>query len=90
MNFEFERGDEVRDKITGFKGVVISRADHISGCNTYGIKPRKLKNDGASQDTEWLDEPRLEATGKRVSGLVDGREERRVRTGADGVPQATR
>lgn len=85
MDFTFDRGDRVRDKVTRFEGIVISRADHISGCNTYGVQPVDLK-DGAPQDVRWFDEPRLEGTGKRVRLVVDTR---RIRTGADSVPKPT-
>lgn len=82
--FAFERGDMVKDKVTGFTGAITSRADHISGCNTYGVQPTQLK-DGAPQDPRWFDEPRLVATGKSLP-IVD---ERETRTGADCIPQRT-
>jgi hypothetical protein len=82
--FKFALGDVVRDKVTEFEGAIVSRGDHISGCNTYGIQPTQLK-DGAPQDTKWFDEPRLIATGRSL-GIVDNRT---VRTGADSIPQRT-
>jgi len=85
QQFEFAHGEVVRDKVTQFEGAVISRADHISGCNTYGVLPLTLK-DGAPQDTRWFDEPRLTRTGATLP-IVD---DRATRTGADSIPQATR
>lgn len=83
--FKFERGETVRDKVTGFKGVIVSRGDHISGCNTYGVLPTQLK-DGAPQESKWFDEPRLETLNKHVQLDIDTRD---VRTGADSVPRST-
>lgn len=84
--YKFDLGETVKDKVTGFKGVIIGRADHISGCDTFGVQCNTLK-DGAPQDPRWFDEPRLESTsGKRMS-IVD---ERAVKTGADSIPQSTR
>ena len=84
--FKFERGDRVKDRVTGFKGVIVSRGDHISGCNTYGVQPEQLK-DGAPQESKWFDEPRLELV---KSGVIRGVDERELRTGADSIPQSTR
>jgi hypothetical protein len=83
--YKFELGETVKDKVTGFKGVVVGRSNHISGCDTFGVQASTLK-DGAPQDPKWFDEPRLESTGKRMD-IVDGRT---VKTGADSVPQSTR
>jgi hypothetical protein len=32
-------GSTVRDKITGFKGIVTSRAVHMNGCDRYWVQP---------------------------------------------------
>ena len=78
--FEFQIGAKLRDKVTGFEGVVIGRAEHISGCDTYGIQCQTLK-DSVPQDAKWFDEPRLELVDANVL-IVD---ERFDRTGADSV-----
>lgn len=64
--FIFELGVKAKDKITGFEGIIIGRAEHITGCNTYGLKPKKDK-DGKMQDAEWVDEgcPKDENTGDK-------------------------
>jgi hypothetical protein len=84
--FKFGLGDKVQDKVTGFQGVVTSRGDHISGCDTYGVQPVALK-DGAPADVKWLDEPRMKLVQAQALAPVDTREDR---TGADSVPQETR
>jgi hypothetical protein len=57
--FLHELGIEVKDKITGFQGIVVVRSQHMFGCNTYGVMPQALK-DGKRIDTDWFDEGRLE------------------------------
>lgn len=85
--FKLELGQFVRDKVTGYEGCITSRAEHISGCDTYGVQPQTMK-DGVPQDPKWFDEPRLESTGKSLA-IVDERPQER-RTGADSIPQTTR
>jgi hypothetical protein len=51
-------GVTVRDKITGFSGVVTGRAEYISGCTQCLVCPR-VKDDGGMQDAHWFDEQRL-------------------------------
>jgi len=85
--FKFEIGEMARDKVTNYEGFIISRAEHISGCDTYGMQPQTLR-DGMPQDPKWFDEPRIESTGKSLA-IVDERPKER-RTGADTIPQSTR
>lgn len=78
--FKFDLGETVRDKVSGFEGIVVTRGDHVSGCDSYGVQTKTLK-DGAPQDLKWFDEPRLEAINVPVM-KIDMREQR---TGADSV-----
>jgi hypothetical protein len=52
-------GDEVTDKITGFRGVAISRVEYLTGCVQFGLAA-KVKADGTIPETVYLDESRLE------------------------------
>ena len=63
--FIFELGAKAKDKITGFQVIIIGRADHITGCNTYGLKG-KLDKDGIPQDAEWFDEGMIKKTGNGI------------------------
>jgi hypothetical protein len=63
--FKFALGDPVKDLVTSFEGIVVSRHDWLNNCNTYGIQPQTLK-DGAPQDRFTFDEPQL--------SLVEGKE----------------
>lgn len=64
--FKHELGRKGRDIITGLEGIIVGRAEHIFGCNTYGIAPQVLK-DGKRIDTEWLDEGRIEIIGNGIN-----------------------
>lgn len=63
--FIFELGVKAKDKLTGFEGTIISRCDHITGCNTYGLKG-KLDKEGNPQDPQWFDEGMINKTGKGI------------------------
>jgi hypothetical protein len=58
-DFKFKLGHVVRDQITGFEGVIVCRSQWLTNCNTYGVKPQKLKDDGTPMSTEHFDEPNL-------------------------------
>ena len=58
MEFKFDTGDEVEDKVTGYKGMIIGRTQWHSNCNTYGVKSHDLK-DGTPIGSVWFDEPNL-------------------------------
>lgn len=82
--FEFEIGSKISDKISGIRGIVIGRADYISGCNQYLMQPDPTKQeikDNTKAESVWFDGPRL----KQLPGVplvIDTREEK---TGADGI-----
>ncbi len=39
-------GDEVRDIVTGFKGVAVGRTTWLSGCDRITIQPKGVNKDG--------------------------------------------
>lgn len=51
--------DRVRDRITGFAGVVTAVASYVTGCRQFFVQP-KVDNDGKYQVGHWFDETRLE------------------------------
>lgn len=58
--FKFRLGAEVKDIITGFKGVIAGRTQYMTGCNRYCIQDRKLDKDGKPRDWVQLDENQLQ------------------------------
>ena len=102
MNFVFELGTIVRDRVTGFEGAITGRAQHLTGCNTYGLQPKEMK-DGKPIEAEWFDENRLEAIPKKKGFRdiyekahpemiveVGGRPLRAVAGGPQSAPKRTR
>jgi hypothetical protein len=56
--FKIGLRDEITDFVTGATGVVISCANHNTGCDTYEIAPKTIK-DGVPADSYYLQEPRV-------------------------------
>ena len=71
-DFKFNRGDEVRDKITGFQGIITSRTDYINGCNRYGVQPKADKC--KMVDAYNIDEQSLELVAELVHSAYKGKE----------------
>jgi len=69
--FTFELHEIVKDKVTGFAGVILGRTEYATGCNQYGVQPQKMTKEGKTPDWEWFDETRILATGNRIKSLQD-------------------
>lgn len=68
-NFKFGFGTMLKDKITGYKGIVTARTEYFTGCRHYGLLRVGLTEKGGVPDSEWFDESRLEQVGTRVITL---------------------
>jgi hypothetical protein len=51
-------GDEVKDQVTGTKGIALSRTEFLYGCVRVGVQIQKLK-DKIPGDLIYFDEPQL-------------------------------
>lgn len=73
--FEFKNGDQVVEKISGFKGVITGTAFYLTGCNQYCVTA-KAKNERTEPQNLWFDEGRLELVKKKrvKKEKVQGRE----------------
>lgn len=54
---KFPLGITVKDKITGFSGIITGLARYITGCDQYLVQP-EAKN-GDYKEGRWFDEGRL-------------------------------
>ena len=54
-----ELGRKVKDKITGYTGVVTSHVKYLTGCDHFGVTP-VVDKDGKCQAAEYFDGSRLE------------------------------
>jgi len=57
-------GDTVKDKITGFEGVAIGRAEYLAAPDQYLVQPKGSGKTDFS-DSYWFNNDRLETTKKR-------------------------
>lgn len=51
-------GDEVKDRVTGFRGIAVSRHTFLQGCARITIQP-PVGKDGRMVDAQSFDEPQL-------------------------------
>lgn len=65
-------GASVKDKITGFSGVVTGRAEYLTGCTQCLVVP-KIGDDGIFKDSVWFDEQRLDLTKSELFRLNNSR-----------------
>ncbi len=61
-------GMTVKDKITGFQGLVTGLCQYISGCNQVLIVP-KLDKQGQPAESHWFDEQRCVRVGRTMMTL---------------------
>ena len=64
-NWKFELGEILEDKVTGYQGVVMARAEYFTDCVHYGLCARAAK-EGKLPDWQWLDETRLVSIGQSI------------------------
>lgn len=57
-------GEQVKDKLTGFKGTAIARAEYLYGCVWVCVVPKELHDSKPVEDT-WFDEERLTSVVKK-------------------------
>jgi len=58
-------GREVKDKVTGFKGIAVSKTQFLQGCCRIEVLPT-IDKDGKLQDIGVFDEPQLEVVGPGI------------------------
>jgi len=51
-------GFKVKDKVSGFKGIVVSEHNYIEGCTRCTVQP-KIKKDGTLPNSATFDFPQL-------------------------------
>ena len=59
MSDKIQLGDRVRDRISGFEGIVIGVTDWLYQCRRPIVQPATM-HDGKPSDAQTFDEPQLE------------------------------
>lgn len=80
-DFLFELNSEVKDKVTGYKGVIVARTEWLYGCRRYTVQSQEMK-DGKPVDAMGFDEAALEV-------IVAAKKHVMQKTGGD-APAVTR
>lgn len=78
---KINHGSKVRDKVTGFTGIVTGHADYITGCDQYLVQP-VTNPKGEWVDSRWFDDQRLEVLIENIVSLGI-EDEQTVKPGAD-------
>jgi len=67
-------GDEVKDTVSGFRGIAVARYEFLHGCTRFCVQP-PVNKEKKLADTAVFDEPQLEVvkaakvkTGSRDTG----------------------
>ena len=63
--FEFNNGDLVIEKVTGFKGVITGSVYYLTGCNQY-LVTAKAKSELSLAKAQWYDEGRIELLNEKI------------------------
>ncbi len=66
---EIEMLARVRDRVTGFEGVVVARCEYLTGCVQLDVAPG-VDKDGQMEKTWWIDEQRLEVVSTDLVGKI--------------------
>lgn len=63
MKETIDLGETVRDVVTGFTGVAVSRHEYVGGYVAIGVQGVGVKPDGTPSDVVFIDERQLERVG---------------------------
>ena len=53
-------GDQVKDIITGFVGIVVCKIEWLNGCWRVGVQSKKMKPEGVPSDIAYFDDTQME------------------------------
>lgn len=73
MYFKFNLGDRVKEKITGYKGVIVCQSRYMTGCNRYAIQNEKLEGGKPADWIYFADEDMLVPAGNNINVQIEQR-----------------
>lgn len=71
-NEKVELGDVVKDRVTGFKGVVVGITRWLYGCDRAIVQPEGINKEGKTYENQSFDAPQLEVVTKKKVTAGDG------------------
>ena len=51
---EIRLGNKVKDKVTGYTGIAVTKVEYLNGCVQFCVKP-EVGKDGKMPDGEYID-----------------------------------
>ena len=66
MKAKYELGDLLKDKVSGFKGIALSKSYYATGCVHFGLGATETTKDGGVHDWQWFDQSRLDLVKKQA------------------------
>lgn len=63
---KLELGDEVKDRVSGFRGIATCRHSYLNGCDRINVQPKATDKNSSLPDEMSFDEPQLIVVKKGV------------------------
>ena len=70
VKFKFSNGEEVKDVVSGFTGIIDCCSLWLNGCRRYSVQPKMKEGDTTKPDSLWMDEESLEKISNGVKKEV--------------------
>ena len=70
-----ELGSEVKDRVTGFKGIAVATTHFLQGCDRIQVAP-KVDKEGDIKETQHFDEPDLIVIGRGILPKLEPKPDR--------------
>lgn len=80
--FGFSNGDEVKETVTGFEGIITGSVIYLTGCNQY-LVAAKAKDNFTEPISNWYDEGRLTLL---ESKKIESKDVKGKKNGCDKLP----
>ena len=71
VKFKFSNGEEVRDVVSGFTGIIDCISLWLNGCRRYSVQPKMKEGETTRPDSIWIDEESLEKLSDGVKEVVE-------------------
>lgn len=71
QDFKFSNGEEVRDVVSGFNGIIDCCSVWLNGCIRYSVQPKMKEGETTRPDSLWMDEQSLEKISDGILGKVE-------------------